>query len=1111
MLGDSHSGSSGLPSTSPSRSGLTRSRAVARRTPRSSSRTYSSYDRSSEDASDKENTGSYTPTATRSYTEGLSTLETYSSSYTPTRSYTPTPSSSSYTRSDDYTRSSEGPDSEPARSSTTAQSTEYATARSPSELSYVSLPTIPSLASDYDTAEVCSTEYETAPKCPTEPLSEYETAEVCPTEPGSEYITAEVCPSEVETDYKTAECRCAKREEVEEEDEDVVSITPSAIPTIPSVSPKSSVADVLQPEDIPLPPSVYSPSVTPTELSEVPTPTEEPVPSPSPPVPSEPESSVISIPGPSPIPTTESPLGSLPSVSTVSTPTESSITPTPTDLLTSSVPSTIEQPPTPSSPAIPESLWGVESDESYESSLLRASPSVQSLALPEGADTSFETSFLRPSGSPFTEEEDVSLLTPITELSTESATSVPSSPSESITPTPSTISLPPSVPSPTPISTAVPLPTVTLSRTPSTISTVSSVSMSSSVFEPRSLFDFPLSIAEDEVSTEPSLLSVMPSPTIRPISPRVVPLPPSPAPSLVPPTPTMSVSITTPRGDIPSIRSTVETIPSEAPSTILTHDVNRLLQYLNDIDTQRGAENREMAHNIEDIRHLLEELRDNQRELSVTVPPPMQPAPPTLREVIREVPVPIPAPAPEVPPPVPRKDRSVGGSSIISTTPVRPTPIRPGESLEATPRLTRPRLIPIPLTPPPLRIRLPSPDTTISLSDSFLSSHHSDDFSLMESEGYPAMPTSPSWPSEPSSSPESSPPSSPLSLPSRTPSFSASPTPPPSSSTPASPTSSVSSGTARQVPPVGLSTLRDALAQIREEMSALQTNQATASQILEELRARPVGQDISDCCRRLEEAIQRIMEQTQRPQAPARDDRSESLYPSGSDTSLLDHIARLREEVGRDLPPIQMPVPVRAGPSFDERLVDMLAEGPPVNQQPIQPPPPIVPLTYRPGPRVSRPRSASPVFETDLPPRPGTFPITQPVVFEPRRRPIPRTPRVRRYPPPAEPSETESAYAPQMPPSERIIPRDARRPEDDIDFLDEVQIRRRGRRPGDGFFQSDGTPGPDRRPPTAPAALGDVPPLPQQAAPGTQPVPAAPAPPPGVFAPAPPTQVRLHC
>lgn len=548
----------------------------------------------------------------------------------------------------------------------------------------------------------------------------------------------------------------------------------------------------------------------------------------------------------------------------------------------------------------------------------------------------------------------------------------------------------------------------------------------------------------------------------------------------------MSVSITTPRGDMPSILSALETVPSEAPSTILTHDVNRLLQYLNEIDTQRGAENREIARDIEEIRHLLEELRDNQQDIPMPfpspapppflppqqqplpqqqqplppqqqpLPPQQQPLPPppqspsviTVREIIREIPYPVASRGPDVPPPVPRKDRSVGGSSIISRSPMGPR-----DFLQATPRPPPPRLIPIPLTPPPMRIS--SPDT-ISDTMSFLSSHHSDDLSLMESESYPPMPTSPSWPSDSSPSPESSPESEPLSLPSAISALSASPTPPPSSSTPASPTPSTeSSGTARQIPPVNLSSLRDALAQMREEMTMLHSNQAAASHILEELRSRPVGQDVSDCCRRLEEAIRRILEQTQRPppQAPARDDRSESLYPSGSDTSLLDHIARLRDEVGRDVPPIQMPVPVRAGPSFDERLVDMLAEGPPVTQQPIQPPPPIIPLTYRPGPRISRPRSASPVFETDLPPRPDTFPVTRPVIFErPGRQHVPRTRRPRPFVPP-EPSESESVYVPRAIPPERRRPTRSG-PEDDLDFEQQVRRLRQRRGAPDGFFQA---------------------------------------------------------
>ena len=147
-----------------------------------------------------------------------------------------------------------------------------------------------------------------------------------------------------------------------------------------------------------------------------------------------------------------------------------------------------------------------------------------------------------------------------------------------------------------------------------------------------------------------------------------IPLPPSP----VPPTPeaSMRLSITTPRGTTPSIRSVIETVPSEAPSHILTHDVNRLLQYLNDINEARGAENRDMAENIQDIKGTLEDLGALLRERML----------------------------PEQPPPVPHKDVSVG-KSVVSDVSSRG---RPKEG----PRVMRA----ISISPPPSR-RERSPDT----------------------------------------------------------------------------------------------------------------------------------------------------------------------------------------------------------------------------------------------------------------------------------------------------------------------------------------------------------------------------------------------------------------
>ncbi|PCH37434.1 hypothetical protein WOLCODRAFT_158154 [Wolfiporia cocos MD-104 SS10] len=1210
LLGDSHSGSSdGLHPPAPSsRSGLSRTGGVRRRTPRSRDRSSSSSCISStEGTSDKENTCTYTPTMSRSVTDGFSTLE----SYTRTDSYTPTPSS--------YSRASEGTLSDlPPSTVRSSESLPHARPRTPSELSYVSLPSIPSLDTDYETADVCSTDYETAPKCPSEPITEYE--------------TAEICPSDVTTDYNTAECRCVKPED--EGEEDVVSITPpSSIPTIPSPPASEDGFEIVQAPDITPPSLPYrrrtvpravqgeqrasadlerTPSIPEEMLSiSVISPSDEPL-SPS----EEPESpprrqdrpfsrisaevSSVSILDPSPIPPSPSP-PELPSVSSVSTPTESSVTPTPSSVLTPSAPSNVPQPPTSSSPAVPASLWAPETDGSYESSIVGPSPSIQSLAIPEVPDVSFETSFLRPSGSIISSEE---ALTPISEISTPSPITLSSSRSPSLTPTPSSISLAPSVPSPTPMPSEAAPHLVAVTRTPSSVSAASSVSMRSSILYPRSLSNVPPPPIR-EPSTVPSLLpsvrSLTPS---RITSPPSVPLPPSPAPSApsVPPSLSMSVSITTPRGDAPSIMSTLETIASEAPSQILTHDVNRLLQYLHEINEIRGAENRDMTTNIQEIRRVLEQFRDEQiemhqrtqaeiqqqriqteihqraqaqqipqmQQIPTMVPIPQFPQVPPMQYPSAPGAVRLPTRPPaeeyrrdqeydmeerEVPPPVPRKDRAVGGSTVISSDgPPRPTL----------------------LTPPPMR--LPSPDT-LSESMSFLSSHHSDDLSLMESVPYPIMqvPGSPSWPSESSSFPESSPPSTlrsrsptPVRVPPSREGSSPFPLPipmrdrdqPPLPSGPPSPSPSVvslapSDATARPVPSIDYSQLRDMIIAVREELAVLREGQMTAGMILEELRGRPVGQDVADCCRRLEEAIQRVMDQSQRaPRPPPRDDISE--YPSVSESSLAEHFRRLHEELSQQ-PPIQMPIPTRVGPSFDERIIGILSEEQPSVRQPVLGPPPITHLRYRPGLRATRPRSVSPVFEVDLPRRPGTFPVTQLPLGYPGRAPESRYPGREpesRYPgretesrmgdagrgpshglPPGPdarapyPPSTDRPYPPPGPPSEERMPYPPRVaglqspyqpltglddtaggtvPGEDIDFDEQVRRLRAQRRPDvpSGYFHAGRT-GPPR---TAPPALADVPP-PQQVFPPGMPLPGVQppgAPPPGTFAQVPSVQSLLQ-
>ena len=109
------------------------------------------------------------------------------------------------------------------------------------------------------------------------------------------------------------------------------------------------------------------------------------------------------------------------------------------------------------------------------------------------------------------------------------------------------------------------------------------------------------------------------------ISPRDIALPVSPVPSSV----SLSVSVSTPRGDIPSIRDSLLTIPSESshaapspgPSHILTHDVNVLLRHLHELEETRGPQIREILENVRTIRdnvfELMEERERESREVVV--------------------------------------------------------------------------------------------------------------------------------------------------------------------------------------------------------------------------------------------------------------------------------------------------------------------------------------------------------------------------------------------------------------------------------------------------------------------------------------------------------------
>lgn len=287
-----------------STSGLSRRSEVRRRTPRTSSRTYSSPRTVSSSArsgtgtipsesSDKENepeeTEDQSSRKTRSETAESETGEVVESSdwtSLDSRSYTTTsydysrlPSTREPTESERYTESERFSESEPAGSEgedifhtptpSSRTSNSYHSAQSPPGTPTPSILTIPT---EYDTAEIApsSTAFDTAEICPsTPPSTEYTTADVCPsTPPSTGYTTAELCPSSPpSTDYLTAECRCIPSE-------------PSLRTEISSLSPTPSISELLSEKQVEDVASLYSPSEVPTipsviEESEIPLPVSE--------------------------------------------------------------------------------------------------------------------------------------------------------------------------------------------------------------------------------------------------------------------------------------------------------------------------------------------------------------------------------------------------------------------------------------------------------------------------------------------------------------------------------------------------------------------------------------------------------------------------------------------------------------------------------------------------------------------------------------------------------------------------------------------------------------------------------------------------------------------
>ncbi|KAG9077616.1 hypothetical protein FS749_010471 [Ceratobasidium sp. UAMH 11750] len=121
----------------------------------------------------------------------------------------------------------------------------------------------------------------------------------------------------------------------------------------------------------------------------------------------------------------------------------------------------------------------------------------------------------------------------------------------------------------------------------------------------------------------------------------------------LPPSPERTPSLHTTQPSIESeetVYSHHDLAESGIPPSHISHDVNRLLQYLHDIDTVREGETRDMSDHLRRIEEELFDLSAFLRRRRPTPPP----AQPQYAPFPVEVPVPTPAPTPVVVPmPIP--------------------------------------------------------------------------------------------------------------------------------------------------------------------------------------------------------------------------------------------------------------------------------------------------------------------------------------------------------------------------------------------------------------------------------------------------------------------------
>ena len=111
--------------------------------------------------------------------------------------------------------------------------------------------------------------------------------------------------------------------------------------------------------------------------------------------------------------------------------------------------------------------------------------------------------------------------------------------------------------------------------------------------------------------------------------------------------------------------------------------------------------------------------------------------------------------------------------------------------------------------------------------------------------------------------------------------------------------------------------------------------------------------EFADRLRLIEDSLLRLLQHSRVPLPRASDEESSAV--DSETRSLLDGIRRAHERADQapEPPTIVAPTPLPAGPSFDEQLMEIMMSGAPTTQGTVQPPPPLIPLVYRPGRRLA--------------------------------------------------------------------------------------------------------------------------------------------------------------